>query len=127
LRLLLDTHALLWWLADDPRAKAQWREVIRDPGNDVLVSAVSVAEISIKASLGKLDVPNDLAAVLETSGFDALPLTWNHAIELGRLPWHHRDPFDRMIIAQARVEDLVVATVDPQFEPYDIKLLSDAT
>ena len=126
MRLLLDTHALLWWMSDDARLTSVWREAISDPDNDVLISAVSVAEISIKASLGKLDAPGDLTDALGTSGFDPLPLTWNHAIEVGRLPWHHRDPFDRMIIAQARVEGLAVATVDPQFRAYEVALLGGA-
>ena len=126
MRLLLDTHALLWWMSDDARLTSVWRETISDPDNDVLISAVSVAEISIKASLGTLDVPDDLTDALGTSGFDPLPLTWNHAIEVARLPWHHRDPFDRMIIAQARVEGLAVATVGPQFRAYDVALLGGA-
>ena len=123
LRVLLDTHALLWWLDDDKRLPGSWRTAISDPGNLVLVSAVTIAEIAIKASIGKLQAPADLLDALRTSNLETLPLQADHAAALRDLPWHHRDPFDRMLIAQATVEDLAVASVDRSFAAYDVRLL----
>lgn len=124
MRLLLDTHVLLWWAADDARLSRSWRQLIGDPEHDIFVSAISVAEISIKASLGKLTAPDELLPDLEDSGFLSLPLEAEHAARLRDLPWHHRDPFDRMLIGQAQVEQLTVATVDPQFAAYEVALLA---
>jgi PIN domain nuclease of toxin-antitoxin system len=123
LRLLLDTHVLLWWGTDDARLPDSWRPVVADPAHDVYVSSVSIAEIAIKASLGKLSAPRDLLATLDDEDFISLSLTSAHAARLRDLPWHHRDPFDRMLIAQARLEDLTLATVDPAFAAYDIRTL----
>jgi PIN domain nuclease of toxin-antitoxin system len=122
--VLLDTHALLWWLSDDPRLPSLWRATIADPGNDVAVSSVSVAEIAIKASLGKLKAPSDVLGAIEQSGLTGLGLALNHVEALRDLPWHHRDPFDRLLIAQAQVEQLTVATVDSNFVAYDIQVLN---
>ena len=126
MRLLLDTHILLWWLADDPLLPEKARHAIRDGRNEGFISSISLAEISIKASLGKLDAPGDLAAIVDRSGFDSLAFDEHHADELRGLPWHHRDPFDRMLIAQARVEGLTIVTVDRQFPGYDVRLLDTA-
>ncbi len=123
LRVLLDTHALLWWLDDDNRLPGSWRTAISDPDNQVLVSAVTIAEIAIKSSIGKLQAPMDLLDALRTSNLETLPLQADHAAALRDLPWHHRDPFDRMIIAQATVEDLAVASVDRSFAAYEVRLL----
>ncbi len=123
MRLLLDTHVLLWWGADDTRLPDSWRPVIADPAHDIYVSSVSIAEMAIKASLGKLSASRDLLAALENEDFLSLSLTSAHAAQLWNLPWHHRDPFDRMLIAQASVEDLTVVTVDPAFAAYDIRTL----
>jgi PIN domain nuclease of toxin-antitoxin system len=122
-RLLLDTHALLWWLSDDERLPAWWRPIIADPSNDVGVSVVSAAEIAIKASLGKLEAPPDLRGAIEQSGLTSLALELEHAEAVRNLPWHHRDPFDRLLIAQAEVEQLTVATVDRNFLAYDVAVL----
>jgi PIN domain nuclease of toxin-antitoxin system len=121
--VLLDTHALLWWLDDDGRLPDSWRTAISDPTNQVLVSAVTVAEIAFKSSIGKLDAPADLLDALGTSNLDTLPLQAGHAAALRDLPWHHRDPFDRLLIAQATVEDLAVASLDRSFTAYDIRVL----
>jgi PIN domain nuclease of toxin-antitoxin system len=123
LRLLLDTHILLWWGTDETRLPPSWRPLIADPTNVVFVSSVSVAEIAIKASLGKLSAPKDLLADLVDEGFEELSLDFDHAAMLRELPWHHRDPFDRMLIAQALVEGLTVATMDPHFTPYGINVV----
>ncbi len=124
MRLLIDTHILLWWLSDDPALPVVARTALATGANDVLVSAISIAEISIKRSLGKLAAPPNVWEVSKQAGFADLAFDGAHGIELANLPWHHRDPFDRMLIAQARVERLIVVSVDPRFSPYDIALLS---
>jgi len=121
--LLLDTHVLLWWLADDPGLSERQRSAIADPANVVYVSAASAWEIAIKKALGKLIAPNDLGAALIASELEQLPVTVAHAEAVGRLPPHHRDPFDRMLIAQAGVEDLTVVTGDPVFAQYEVTRL----
>ncbi|WP_166844334.1 type II toxin-antitoxin system VapC family toxin [Isoptericola sp. BMS4] len=120
MRVLADTHVLLWWLADDPNLSPEHRRVLADRRNDVHFSAVSVAEVAIKASLGKLEAPEGMAEVLVEGRFAPVDLTAEHAERLRHLPWHHRDPFDRMIVAQAQVEGMTVATVDPAFRDYDV-------
>ncbi len=122
MRLLLDTHVVLWWLADDRRLGDDHRALIADASNIVLVSAMTVAEIAIKTSLGKLDAPDDLLPTLEAGGFDELTFKSRHAEVLRSLPWHHRDPFDRMLIAQAIAEQLTVLTADPHFAAYGVDL-----
>lgn len=122
MRLLLDTHVVLWWLSDDRRLSGGHRALIADPSNVVLVSSMTVAEIAIKTSLGKLDAPDDLLPTLEAGGFSELPFLSRHADALRSLPWHHRDPFDRMLIAQAITEELVVITSDPHFAAYGVEL-----
>lgn len=123
MRVLLDTHVLLWWVADHPRLSSTHRELIGDPANDVLVSAISHAEIAIKVSNGKLQLPGDLTPIAQQSGFEALPFTAAHADALGRLPWHHRDPFDRMLIAQAAIEGVPILSVDAHMREYEIAVL----
>lgn len=120
MRLLLDTHILLWWLADDRRLGEERRTLITDASNIAMVSAVTVAEIAIKTSLGKLDAPDDLLPTLDAGGFDELAFESRHADILRTLPWHHRDPFDRMLIAQAIAEGLTVVTADPHFAAYGL-------
>ncbi|HWG64850.1 MAG TPA: type II toxin-antitoxin system VapC family toxin [Streptosporangiaceae bacterium] len=122
MRLLLDTHALLWWLADE-QLSAQAREAIADPANLVAVSAVSAWEISIKKALGKLTAPDDLERQIQTGGFTPLHITITHGIAAGQLPRHHEDPFDRMLIAQAFTEGLSIVTSDKRFSDYGVALL----
>lgn len=120
--LLLDTHVVLWWLEgtglDDTVV-----ERISDGGELVVVSAASIWEAAIKAALGKLDMPEALAAAVIDEGFEPLPITFEHAEMAGGLPPHHRDPFDRMLVAQALREDLTLVTHDPAFDPYGVALL----
>ncbi|UZN03098.1 type II toxin-antitoxin system VapC family toxin [Cellulomonas sp. S1-8] len=123
MRLLADTHVLLWWWANDPRLPARHRDVLADGGTEVLFSSVSIAEIAIEASLGKLDSPPDVAAVHVQGGFVELAFTARHAALLGTLPWHHRDPFDRTLVAQAVVEGLTIASVDARVAQYDVAVL----
>ena len=119
-RLLVDTHALLWWLGDDPKLPEAVRAAIAEPANEPLVSAASMWEIAIKRSLGKLTVPEDLPAQITTGGFGWLPVTQEHAWEVRELPPHHRDPFDRLLIAQSLTERIPVITQDAHFAGYGI-------
>ena len=121
--LLLDTHVLLWWLADDPRLTPTMREAIADPATSVMVSAASAWEAAIKAAVGKLRVPDGLRDELVRHGFDELPVTVEDGLAAGALPRHHSDPFDRMLIAQAQMEDLTVVSVDRRFAEYEVELL----
>lgn len=121
--LLLDTHAFLWWLGGEPLDPAT-ADRIADPGTVVAVSAVSIWEAAIKRAAGKLVAPDDLAGRIRPEGFEPLPITPDHAERAGGLPLHHRDPFDRMLVAQAEIEGLVLVTRDPSFEPYGITTLT---
>lgn len=120
MNLLLDTHALLWWLADDPQLSQEARSAIADPDNAVFLSAVVVWEIRIKEAIGKLDIPSDFAEVLAGQPFSELPVTVEHANALAGLPALHRDPFDRMLVAQATAERLTVVTRDVDIPRYGI-------
>jgi len=118
LRILLDTHLLLWWLDGNPLLSAEARKMIRDPENTVFVSAVSLWEIWLKQSLGKLRLPADFTERLAAESFESLPLTVSQTKQVSALPWRHRDPFDRMLVAQAQVEKLVLLTADEALAPY---------
>jgi PIN domain nuclease of toxin-antitoxin system len=114
--LLLDTHALIWWLTSSPRLSAAARDAIDDPANDIFVSVVSAYEVALKQTLGRLpaDLP-DLLRAVPRSGFRWLDLGPGHAEAAGRLPLDHRDPWDRLILAQARAEGLAIVSVDRAF------------
>jgi PIN domain nuclease of toxin-antitoxin system len=122
-RLLLDTHALLWWLADDPRLAADARAAVASPESLVSVSAASAWELSIKEALGRVRLPDDLEEQLERSAFSPLPITVAHALRAGGLPLHHADPFDRMLVAQAQLEGLTLVTRDPRIAAYGVATL----
>jgi PIN domain nuclease of toxin-antitoxin system len=123
-KLLLDSHAYLWWLDDDPSLSAPARAAIADPENVVLVSAATVWEIEIKRVLGRLKAPDvDFAAEIETNQFGEVPVRSGHAVTAARLPAHHDDPFDRMLVAQAQLEGLVCVTRDSAFGPYGVATL----
>lgn len=122
--LLLDAHALLWWLADEPTLDAAARSSISDPATDVLVSAATVWEIGIKRAIGKLDAPDGLRDAIEQSGFDGLPITLADTEAAAVLPDHHHDPFDRMLVAQATRLGAIVVTRDEAFRPYGIPILA---
>ena len=123
-RLLLDTHVLLWAFEDHADLDSDVREAIADPGNEVFVSAVSVWEIAIKRSLGKVRFAGDVARTVEQAGFLELPVTFFHAEQAGGLPSHHRDPFDRMLVAQAQAEGLVLVTNDADIPRYGVRTLA---
>lgn len=124
MRFLLDTHILLWWLGDDQRLSVEVREIIGNPENFIFVSAATVWEMSIKKSLGKLSVPSDLLEKLKENNFEVLNITAVHGLKVEDLPHHHKDPFDRMLIAQTLVEGLTLISGDTKFKLYDVPLLS---
>jgi PIN domain nuclease of toxin-antitoxin system len=119
-RLLLDTHVLLWWMADDPALSAASRVAIAAAENLIVVSAASIWEIRTKQAIGKLDLPSEFADVLSRQAFEPLSVTIAHAHGLCDLPLLHRDPFDRLLVAQARVEGLTIVTRDHAIMQYDV-------
>ncbi len=125
MRLLLDSHAFLWWLAEDAKLGAEARQAVADPSSIVHVSAATVWELSIKAALGKLDLDGaDLVEEIEENAFVELPMTARHSFAAAALPRHHDDPFDRMLIAQAQIESLTIITRDASFRAYEVALLA---
>ncbi|MGH9224439.1 MAG: type II toxin-antitoxin system VapC family toxin [Acidimicrobiales bacterium] len=125
MNLLLDTHALYWWMTEDIRFPPQARAAIEEGRDTAIVSAVSVWEIEIKRALGKLRLDVDLGHEMAASGFPPLSITVDHAVAAGRLPAHHSDPFDRMLVAQANLESLVLVSRDRQIRQYDVPTLWD--
>jgi PIN domain nuclease of toxin-antitoxin system len=121
--LLLDTHVLLWALADDPRLSASSREAIQDGRNRVLVSAASSWEITIKKALGRLRAPDDLEERLVEARLEPLHITVAHTVAVGRLPDLHADPFDRLLVAQTLVEGLTLMTADEKLHAYEVEVL----
>jgi len=121
-RLLLDTHTLIWWAEDNPRLPPASDARIRH-ADLALVSIASAWEIAIKASLGRLALPMAVEHILDESGFVLLPVTLAHTAEVAKLPHHHRDPFDRMLVAQARTERLALVSHDRVFRRYDVQVM----
>ena len=123
-RLLLDTNVVVWLLLGDrARIPDAVVEELQDEGNDVAVSAVSVWEMAIKRSLGKLKIADGWAGALSRLDLDPLPITSLHAAAVEQLPWHHRDPFDRLLVAQASVEASALVTADPRLGAYGVDVL----
>ncbi len=127
MRVLLDTHALLWWLFNDPKLSQHARDLIKEPGNTVLMSSASAWEIATKYRLGKLpeagEVAQNLPELLRMARIDVLPISVEHALAAGHLPGPHRDPFDRMLIAQAQLERIPIITTDGEFSKYDVQIM----
>ena len=123
MKLLLDTHVLLWWLADDPCLSREASRAISEPENIVVVSAVSIWEIVIKKGLGKLEIADEWYSAVADEPFRQLPVTWEHSRKVDDLPDIHRDPFDRMLVAQAMVEGLLLVTRDEDVLRYDVSIL----
>ncbi len=123
MRLLLDTHVVLWQLAGfRTLSPAAWETI--EQASHVLFSVVSFAEIGVKAAIGKLSVPPDLREHVIRSGLQVLPLDAAHGLAVADLPMHHRDPFDRLLVAQARCDDLTIVTADKRFAAYDVRLVA---
>ena len=120
--MLIDAHALLWFVAGDSKRIGKALRT-RIEAEAMMVSAATLWEIAIKVGLGKLETPDDLPARVEQLGFESLPVTADHAWQVRDLPPHHRDPFDRLLIAQAQVERLTILTADPSFDAYDVTVV----
>ena len=126
MRLLVDTHILLWFLEGNTSLSAAHRQIIAEPQNDVFVSIASLWETAIKISIGKLTLTASLADVIKqisAENIEILPILPAHVLQVSTLPFHHRDPFDRLIIAQAQIEKLSVITEDKYFADYKVKVL----
>lgn len=124
MRLLLDTHTLIWWLEGSSEITKAAGEALRSAENAKVVSVVSIWEMRLKAALGKLRLPKNFRAVLDRQPVEQLPILVDHAHAFGELPLHHRDPFDRMLIAQAWVENLTLVTRDPRMREYGVPVFS---
>jgi PIN domain nuclease of toxin-antitoxin system len=122
-RLLLDTHVILWWLADDPTLSDDIKAML-DNEVQAYISSATIWEVAIKQAAGKIVKPADLPERIRRSGFRELPINFEHAIAAGKLPLIHRDPFDRMLVAQAQCEDLTLVTRDEQCPKYDVAVLA---
>lgn len=128
MRILLDTHAFLWWGANDPQLSTRAYDILSNGGNELLFSAVSGWEIAIKATLGKLDyVPKDLRGFINKqvadNAYKVLPINLDHVLGVHSLPLYHRDPFDRLLIAQALAEGLPLLSIDSEFGPYPVNVI----
>jgi len=127
MRILLDTHVFLWWITDDQRLSHKARQIIGDGCNDLFLSAASGWEMAIKAGLGRLDLPAAMeefvAEHLTVNAIRALPVQMNHVLRVSDLPHHHRDPFDRLLVAQAIAEDLPIMTADPLIARYPVTVI----
>jgi PIN domain nuclease of toxin-antitoxin system len=125
-RFLVDTHCWLWLQASPERLSSEMLSLLEDPANELILSAASSWEIAIKYALGKLPLPEPpsryVPSRMATSGSRGLPVEHAHALRVAELPAHHRDPFDRLLIAQAQIEKLVLVTVDREFEKYDVEV-----
>ncbi len=125
MRLLIDTHILIWFLEGNKLLAKSRRQIIADPQNNVLVSIASLWELAIKISVGKLTLAKPLADVIKQiaiEDFEILPISPEHTLQVSTLPFHHRDPFDRIIIAQSQTENLTIMTDDNDFKIYGVKL-----
>lgn len=127
MRALLDTHVFLWWILDDPRLSSRARRVIADGRNELFFSAASGWEIAIKAQLGRITLPEDperfIPGQLACNGIESLPITLSHALHVHTLPLLHRDPFDRLLVAQAQLEGLPLVTADPHIPQYAVQII----
>ena len=125
--LLIDTHCWLWWLTEPEKLRAPAVALLNEAATKILLSAVSSWEIAIKYSLGKLDLPEPpeefVAARLRRDRIQALAIEHSHALKTAGLPYHHRDPFDRLLVAQAMVLDIPIMTVDPAFDAYEVQVI----
>ena len=127
MRVLLDTHTFLWWVLDAPKLSAECRRILDDGANDVLLSAVSGYELAYKVSQGRLTLPETpddyVRSRLVANGFEALSIELDHALRAASLPLLHRDPFDRLLVAQAQLEGIAIVSADPAIAQYDVEVI----
>ena len=126
MNLLLDTHAFLWFVAGDERLSARARRAMEAEDAELFLSAVSIWEMAIKSSLGRLTLPAPLDEYIAEKlehGFRVLPIDWMHAAAVEKMPFHHRDPFDRLLVAQAAAEGMPLVSADPEFRAYKVKVI----
>lgn len=123
MKLLLDTHILIWWLTEDKKLSQTEIDIITDSDNIIFISAATAWEIAVKKMIGKLEAPDDLTAALTANNFFELPITIKHSQKLYQLPLHHHDPFDRIMVAQAIAEDLIFMTRDIKIKLYEIRTI----
>ena len=127
MNLLLDTHAFLWWVMDDDRLPPGTRTILADPDNHLFLSAVTGWEMAIKSRLGKLKLPQGVERFvphqIKVNGMEVLPIQMSHALQVASLPDHHHDPFDRLLIAQAQVENMPLVTADSEIEKYHVRIV----
>jgi PIN domain nuclease of toxin-antitoxin system len=126
-KYLLDTHAFLWWIGDDPSLSDKARKIIADSSNEIYLSSVSIWEIAIKSRTGRLEFSGDLESFVDQqilkNSFQPLPITLAHAARIKKLPNHHRDPFDQMLVAQGAVEGMPLISIDKKIKSYDIEVV----
>ena len=127
MRALIDTHVFLWWVLDTPRLSLEGRRILEDGENELLFSAASAYELTIKAQRGRLTLPEPpdsyVPSRLVANGLTSMPIELSHALRAGSLPPIHRDPFDRMLVAQAQIEGLPILTADPAISRYDVETI----
>ena len=127
MKALLDTHTFLWWVVNSPQLSARVYEIISDGNNDLFLSAAFGWEIAIKTQLGRLQLPGDpehfIADQLRVNAFQSLPIQMSHALRVYTLPNYHRDPLDRMLVAQAQLEDLAILSADRQLAQYQVEVI----
>ncbi len=127
MKVLLDTHVFLWWITDDPKLSSRAREIMSNIENELYLSAASGWEISIKVQIGRLKLPDEpqrfIHSQMRTNAIQSLPILMNHALHVSTLPDHHRDPFDRLLIAQAQLEGFPILSADPQMAKYQIEAI----
>lgn len=122
MKYLIDTHIILWWLADNPKLSPQIKDTISNPDNSIIVSVISLWEINVKSSIGKLKIEKDYLRYLKQEGFDFLSINTDHVMHLSELPTYHQDPFDRLLICQSIIQGLTFITLDKKIKQYPVNL-----
>ena len=127
MKVLLDTHTFLWWITDDPKLSLRVRGIISDGENEIFISAATGWEIAIKSQIGRLKLPDEpqrfILEQMKINGMKSLPIEMRHALHVSTLPTYHQDPFDRILIAQAQMEDLPVLSADPEIGKYEVTII----
>jgi|MudIll2142460700_1097286.scaffolds.fasta_scaffold49214_2 PIN domain nuclease of toxin-antitoxin system len=127
MKVLLDTHTFLWWITDDPKLSLRVRGIISEGENEIFISAATGWEIAIKSQIGRLKLPDEpqrfILEQMKINGMKSLPIEMRHALHVSTLPTYHQDPFDRILIAQAQMEDLPVLSADPEIGKYEVTII----